>query len=70
MWIEGIAALLSNFSRRRLPHAVAKTSHGLNVGCAEFTAQPPNKNLDGIGIPVEILRVDVFGKFSPRYDPS
>lgn len=70
IWTEAIAAWLRIVSRGRFPHAVAHSAHCFDEGRAEFAAETCDEDLDGVGIPVEILRVDVLSELGPRHDSS
>ncbi|MDG5975977.1 peptidase [Hydrogenophaga taeniospiralis CCUG 15921] len=45
---------------------VAQPPHGLDAGLGQLLAQPAHEHLDGVGVAVEVLGVDVFGQFGAR----
>src|SRR5690606_17785964 len=54
--------------RLRFTHAVAHSAHGFDHVDTNLLAQAPDKDLDSIGIPVEILIIEMFDQFGAGND--
>src|SRR6202011_2462977 len=48
----------------------AEAAHGLDEGRSELAAQTGDEDLDGVGVAIEILRVDVLRQFILRDDAA
>ena len=49
---------------------IAEPAHGLDDVDAELLAKPADEHLDGVGIPVEILIVEMLGQLAARDDAA
>jgi hypothetical protein len=54
----------------RFAHAVTQAAHRFDERRAELAPQTGDEYLDGVGITVEILRIDVLSKFGSRHDSA
>src|SRR5258708_19096680 len=61
----------SSLSRRAAQFGIfqriAKPAYRLNEACVEFLAQAADKDLDRVGVAVEILVVEMFHQFGARH---
>src|SRR5262245_41866673 len=55
---------------RRGIEQIAQTANGLDQIDAELLSQAPDKNLDGVGIAVEVLIVEMLNEFGARDDAA
>src|SRR5665213_4243103 len=53
--------------RARRDHAIAEATHGLDDVDRQLLAQPADEDLDGVGIAVEVLVVEVFDQLGARH---
>src|SRR5918996_4351322 len=70
-----IAALATRRKARELrfirrTDAVAESARRLDHVDAELPAQAADEHLDGVGIPVEVLVVQMLGQLGARHDPA
>jgi len=49
-----------------LRHAITLAAHRLDRVCFQLYAQPPDEDLNGVGIAVEVQGIDVFDHFAAR----
>src|SRR4051794_11413246 len=49
---------------------VAEAAHGLDHVHPELAAKPADEHLDGVGIPVEVLVVEMLHDLRARHDPA
>src|SRR5918995_5934747 len=54
--------------RLRLTHSIAHAANGFYHVDAHLLAKPPDKDLDCVGIAVEILIVKMLDQFGPGHD--
>src|SRR5690606_26557369 len=55
---------------RRIGQAIAEAADGTDPLAADLLAQSSDEDLDNIGIPVEVLVVDVLGQLGARDDSA
>src|SRR5262249_10469437 len=68
--VASAAALLRIIPYGAVPlrHAIALAANGLDRLSAELQAQAPDEDFDGIGVAIEILRVDVLDDLASSDD--
>src|SRR5271156_3476471 len=61
------ASELARIARRR--EEVAEAAHGLDDLDPELLADAPDEDLDGVGIAIEVLVVEMLDQFGARHHP-